>query len=88
LCFTKNKLQECALKININLSDFKQLDADVVLCHQCLQKLNKLIKYEKEKEVIKQELGICLHKLELASRSRKRECTIGKQPAEMQKGTT
>jgi len=82
----KNKLQECALEINTNLSDIKQLKGDVVLCYQCLQKLNKLIKLEKEVKVIKQELMNCLHKLELASRSRKRE-SIGKQPVEMHKKT-
>jgi len=47
-CALKNKLQERALEINTNLSDIKQLKGDVVLCYQCLQKLNKLMKLEKE----------------------------------------
>lgn len=44
-------------------SDVKKFDKDSIICYECLQKLGKLIKYEKEIQHIKQEIFDFLNKL-------------------------
>ena len=65
----KQKLEEC---IRENFSGAKNFDKDSVICYECLQKLGKMIKYEKEIQDLEKEIVKFLNKQGM---NQKRLCT-------------
>ena len=66
----REKLQECALEsCNVSLSDFPHFGDQSILCYQCLQKLNKLIKYQKEINEVKDQISLLFHQLNVPATS-------------------
>ena len=56
-----------------NFSGVKNFDKDSVICYECMQKLGKMIKYEKEIQDLKKEIVYFLNKQGM---SQKRLCTL------------
>ena len=57
------KLQECFLETcDGSIHDYSEFSDDSVLCYQCLPKLGKLVKYEKETSEIKQQISSFLQR--------------------------
>lgn len=69
-----SKLQECFMETcNKKIHDYSEFSDDSILCYQCLQKLGKLVKCEKEIATLKQQISNFLQRFASdAEGSRKR----------------